>query len=554
MNYNEFMKTVDKKLSAMSEKEKTRWIRNIARITKEHKRIEFLGSLNEKWEFPQVIYEKDKIEKWCEEVEDGEIYFECSGYEVYGEDYWDNDYEYDYYDIFEINESLSKAYDMAKSLLFQKEYNEALLLYNRLLGLQFLVIDRDTGEYNEMELEDVIGEGLIILNSKEIVLNLMYAIYQTADGKDRAAELYGYLTWDMCKDIKIEEIFITGPEEPKGIDSFMKEWISFLKDTDGDRAGELLLEACLYQGGIGLLCEIAREKSSKHPILYKYACEYLLNEDKIPECEKLGLEAIGILSKNLIVRGEIADLTAKAAAQLKKIDIVNRCYEAAFYSESTLNNYLRLFELPDYVNITKEAAEHTKTLPEDSMRGFRNKDKQMMANTLTKDHKDVISFFNGEFDYIYNNCIKDKSTLGWSSGFKGIAVPLFILLLNKDDKITIAGKRIINEIIYRLGFAENDAESFLDKFLNWKRKINLTREQYEKYILWLKEEVDKRTEAVVGGGYRKSYYKAAILIAALGETLESDGMTNGRAVTIEYYKKAHSRKRAFKGEFELLND
>lgn len=93
---------------------------------------------------------------------------------------------------------------MAKSLLFQKEYNEALLLHNRLLGLQFLVIDRDIGEYNEMELEDVIGEGLITLNFKEIVLNLMYAIYQIDDGKDRAAELYGYLTWDMSKDIKIE--------------------------------------------------------------------------------------------------------------------------------------------------------------------------------------------------------------------------------------------------------------------------------------------------------------------------------------------------------------
>ena len=47
---------------------------------------------------------------------------------------------------------------------------------------------------------------------------------------------------------------------------------------------------------------------------------------------------------------------------------------------------------------------------------------------------------------------------------------------------------------------------------------------------------------------------AAILIATLGETLESDGMSNRRAVTIEYYKKAHSRKRAFKEEFELLND
>jgi len=554
MNYNEFMKTIDKKLSAMSEQEKTIWIRNMARTTREHKRIEFLDSLDEKQKYSQIVYEKDGIEEWCEKIEDGEIYFECKGYEVYGENYWDNDYEYDYYDIFQINENLSKAYDVAKSLLFQKEYNEALLLYNRLLDLQFFVIDRDIEEYNEMELGDIISEGLITLDFREIVLNLMYAIYQTADGRDRTAELYGYLTWGMCKNIKIEEIFIIGPEELKDIDSFMEEWISFLKDTDGDKAGELLLEACLYQGDINLLCKIAREKSLKHPVLYKYACEYLLNESKVSECEKLGLEAIEVLPENLTIRGEIADLTAKVAMQSKNFDIVNRCYEAAFYSKSTLNNYLRLFELPDYENITKEAAKYTKTLPEDSMWEFRNKNKQMAVNILSKSHKDIISFFNGEFDYIYNNCIKDKSMLGWSSGFKGIAVPLFILLLNKDNKITIAGEKLINEIIYRLGFAENGVESFLDKFLNWKGKINLTREQYEKYILWLKEEVDERTEAVVGGGYRKSYYKAAMLIAALGETLESDGMSNGRMVMIEHYKKAHSRKRAFKAEFELLND
>ncbi len=71
-------------------------------------------------------------------------------------------------------------------------------------------------------------------------------------------------------------------------------------------------------------------------------------------------------------------------------------------------------------------------------------------------------------------------------------------------------------------------------------------------IGWIKKEVDKRTEAVVGGGYRKSYYKAAALITALGETLESNGKVNGKMVTIEHYKKLHSRKRAFKAEIEML--
>lgn len=48
MNYKKFMEAVKEKLSIMSEKEKTKWIHNIARTAKGHERIGFLNSLNEK--------------------------------------------------------------------------------------------------------------------------------------------------------------------------------------------------------------------------------------------------------------------------------------------------------------------------------------------------------------------------------------------------------------------------------------------------------------------------------------------------------------------------
>lgn len=179
--------------------------------------------------------------------------------------------------------------------------------------------------------------------------------------------------------------------------------------------------------------------------------------------------------------------------------------------------------------------------------------KQLTANSLSNEHKNIIRFFNGEFDDIYEDCKNDKVTLGWSNQFKGVAIPLFILLLDKDKKITKAGQQLINGITYRLEFIEDGTKSFSDQFLSWKEKVVLTNEQNEKYIEWLKEEVDKRTEAVVGGGYRKSYFKAAELIAALGETLESNGKLNGKMVLIEHYKKLHSRKRAFKAEFEMFD-
>ena len=553
MNYNEFMKAVEEKLSNMSEEEKTKWIYNKARTTKETQRKELLNSLDKEPDYDPTIYEKHKIEQWCKKVEEGEIYFECSGYEVYSETYWDSDYEYDYYDPFKIIDSINDIFRISGDLLFQKQYIESQKLNNRLLNMSFLVSDRDTGDWSELDFEEVVDEIWTTFNYKGIILDLMYATYQTRKGRDRAESLYRYLIWGKSKDIKIEDILRIGPEELKGIDSFMEEWISFLIETDGDRAAGLLLEACLYKG-IDYLCEIARIKYTKHPILFKYACEDLLKQNRNIECEKLGLEAIKVVPENLILRGEIADLTAKAAINLKHYDIANKCHEASFYSKSSLNNYLRLFEIPNYEDITKKAAKHVEMLPEDSIYNFNNKNKQMLINAISREHKDIIKFFNGEFDYIYDKYKNDDYILGWSSGFKGIAVPLFIMLLNKDKKSTKAIEKLVKGIIYRLGFVGEDVQNFLDLFLNWREKQTLTEAQYEKYVLWLKNEIDKRTEGIVGGGYRKSYYKAAVLIVAMGETLESNGMVNGRTIMIEHYRKAHSRKSAFKEEFELLNE
>lgn len=554
MNYNEFLKAVDKKLSIMSETEKNQWIHNIARTTKENGRIAFLNSLQENRAYCPVTSVKCKeIEDWCRKLEEQEIYFECSGYEEYGDGSWDSDYSYEYSDVFGIGKELSRAFQVAEDLLFQKQYQQASELYDLLCSMSFPALDSDMEEWNELELEEIVEEKLVSLDLKKIALNLMYAKYQAAKGEERVAGLFRYFSWGICKGIKVEEIFIVGPEELKDIDVFMEEWISFLKKTDGDMAGDLLSDACIYQGGVGRLCETAREVSVKHPVLYEYACRQLLNEKKAIECGKLGQESIGKLPEKLVIRGKIADLTAKAAIQLGHADIIKECYEAAFYSESTLNHYLRLFELPDYKDIADRAANYANALPENSV-WEGNNNKQLLENYLSKEHKKVIRFFNGEFDYIFEDCKKDKSELGWSSQFKGIAVPLFILLLNQNTKLTKAGQRLIDGIEYRLGFKEDDIKSFKDRFLSWKEKINLTDEQYEKYAEWLKKEVEKRTEAVVGGGHRKSYYKAAILIAAFGEVLESNGKPHGRIAVIEHYKKMYSRKRAFRAEFEMLNE
>ena len=552
MYYNDFIKAVEGKLLAMSEMKKTEWIRNKARVTKENERIAFLNSLSVKQDYCPIIYEEKEIEDFFRKIEEGEVYFECSSYEEYGDSYWASEYSYEYSDAFEIEKDLCRAFQIAESLLFQKKYKKASVLYERLCCTAFQTFDSKTEEWDELKLEDIVEHKLVNLNLKQIALNLMNAKYHAAKGVKRVTALYKYLSLGIGKNIKVEEIFTVGPEELKGIDLFMEDWITFLKNTEGDMAGEFLTVACKYQGGISRLYETAREASLMHPVLFEHVCKSLLDEQKESECEKIGLEAIRELHENLIIRGRIADLTIEAARKLGHEDVIRECYEVAFYSEATLDHYLRLFEMPDYQNIADRASKHANTLPEKPEWEANHKNQQLRVNSLSKDHKNVLRFFNGEFEYIYELCQRDSSTLGWSGMFKGFAVPLFILLLDKNKKLSIDGERLIDGIAFKKGFMELDKKRFVDQLLSWKEKVVLTNRQYEKYISWLKEEVDKRTDAVVGGGFRHSYYKAAILIAAFGEVLESNGMLHGRMVLIEHYKKMHPRKRAFKAEFELL--
>lgn len=552
MNYNNFIKVVDEKLATMSDNEKYKWIHNLARTIQEDERAKFLNSLNSENNYDDIIHDIEEIQEWSKKIQNGDIYFECSYCEVYGENYWRDD-SYEYYDTYEIGKKLTFAFEVAESLLHQKRYKESFDLYNLLINMRFRAYDSDAEETLELEIQELIDERLVSLNIKLILLNLIYAKYQTSEGKERAEAIFTYLKLNISNNISLEEFFSVGPEELVGIDIFLDDLIIYLKSENGDFAANLLDEACILFGGIEKLANIAREMVQKHPMLYLKACEYLINEGRVDTCENIGLEAMDLLDKGLIIRGKVADLTAKAAKELGHKEIILKCYRMAFQSESTLNHFLRLYEIKNGKDILNIELIKVKTLPENSFLGFGSINNEMAINIISEEHKNILHFFNGELDYIYKECNKkDKNYLGWSENLKGVIVPLFILYLDQNKRVSNVGLKLIEGIKHRLNYSDEDEQSFIDRFLIWKSKFEITSQQYEKYITWLQEEVDRRTEAVVGGGFRKSYYKAAELISALGETMESYGDIGAKQVIIEKYKKVHSTKRAFKAEFEVL--
>lgn len=114
------MEIINQKLTSISDHEKNDWIYNLARVTEDNKRIAFLDSIIERLEVHPSTVDMDWIEVWRKNIESGKVYFECSGYEVYGESYWDSDFEYDYFDEFEITNDLLKAFQFAGELLYRK--------------------------------------------------------------------------------------------------------------------------------------------------------------------------------------------------------------------------------------------------------------------------------------------------------------------------------------------------------------------------------------------------------------------------------------------------
>ena len=105
-------------------------------------------------------------------------------------------------------------------------------------------------------------------------------------------------------------------------------------------------------------------------------------------------------------------------------------------------------------------------------------------------------------------------------------------------------KTIFNEFKFENNtlFLNND---YSQMFQQWKKQFEINNK--EKYINWLTQIIDKRVDAIVSNGYRKSYFKAAILVVGLGEVVESNSMGNKEDFVNLYHKK-YVRRSSFRKE------
>ncbi len=553
MDFKTYISAVERQLSQMSEIQKTDWIYNQARIVEENQRKDFLENLSGRKNNHAELMAGSILE-WCNQIDSGEIYFETEEYEYYEEGAWESDWRTEYHDVSGIIPFLGEAINACYQMLWQKEYDSTFQLLDRIFRLTFHTdCENDwSSEYADgLSIDDLASEGLFSGDFKKMSLSLLYACYQTNTGQDRIEKIYEYLKREQCSAIVLTDIFAYGPEKITDEMEFMIKWRTFLMNASGDRAAELLVDACIYIGGDDYLLKTAEENVKTHPHLYKVCCERKHQCHDYAKCIAIAEAAVKQIDVNKIIRADISDVAIKSAKEIGNENVAH-FYQDAFYSNPNSWHLLRLFKLEDKT-VLEEALKRVQTLKPISFPDNTGSVENREVAICDRNQKMLYLFLLGDYKDIMKECQKKDSYLGWSFDIKGTIIPLLLLYLKKDEKHrTCAERNLIEQIKNRIQFESTENELFDEYLTIWRNSGIIPENENKRYIQWLSREIDERTEHVVGGGHRKSYYKAAELIVVLGAIKEERGEINGMQNLINYYKKQHSRKRAFREEIDIL--
>lgn len=391
---------------------------------------------------------------------------------------------------------------------------------------------------------------MIRVTRKEGILKLLYLYYQTHEGATRVKKIYGVLLGSHYLKFTLEEIFTAGPEEVKGIDAFLSDSMTHLEEIEGDEAAILLADAALLLGGSVYLSTVAKKSGEKHPLLHLKVCEVLQEENRNDEALQSALWALENLPRSLEIRGNIAQKAANAAKNLGQIELYQYAIKETYYSNTTAFRFLELCGVTDDRETLKEAALYAENLWRESEKEVPKEAGQWRRNQISLKEKDAILFLSGDWESIYQQYKGISRSLGWTSDPKGVIVPLFLLGLYDGQRLQKAGLNMFKDTCCKLGMYSINEDWNQNLFENWKKIYRFSEEESSRYLSWVQTEVEQRVAGIVENSFRKSYGKAALLVAGFGEVMESRGEENGKRRLIEFYKKKYYRRRAFKEELD----
>ena len=585
MDYNTFMQSIDKHLNDMNEQTLRSWIRDYARQLPESSRSQFLDRFNtsEMEDKRMLLTRIETVEEWIDSVRSAEVFVYLLLNESY--DDWHHEPEDEFIgvkDPLDVFERFKDACQLAEDLIEEDLYKEADGLLSELISMDIFALAVLEDQYDDIHY-DTTFENIDLFDQtyvdRDYFIRLwLYAITMGYTGEERLEKLYKVIKAHHIVDIN--KMKTVGKEE---VDTapFVDEWIEFLTKQQGRHAYESLVQVCASYKNINYLEDNIERFGQQHPQLYlnllanKLDLLYIeerLNDGRfVPwfrpndveakvnqlsqkECEDI-LEFIHFAKENmpdrLFIKSEVMEIGYAIASHLQNVSDIKTFRQLAFVNRSSPINYLRL---RPYLNPGEEVEsiinDWSNDTPKDSNPMKWNN--HLTENMLMDNEYRSIPFFTGDTFSFYLNCKENQTSLGWSSDSIGLAIPLFLLLLRQTDEESPVKGIMEDEVRSRLVTHPRDQGVFNRVFRQLKHTTPLSETEREEILKWIKETIDRRTEALLSEKLRNSYHKAAELIIAYGEVIESMGNPGAKEKIANDYLKTYSRFNRFRQEVKEL--
>ena len=537
--------------------------------------------------------EIDSLIETLEELEEGERTL-VSDYNYEYDDWYNSDVdEFTFADPDGILVDIGKAMELVHVCMDRELYRQGFILADLLscvtVSVEGVYLDFDDGimDLETLNNHDLLEDDVYHLFLKEAI----YLCYLVSAPGERAEEILHLIGNLRYHSFKLEEIMQMGNGDLPDFDAFLQDWIRALSAGSGGQYERMLQDALSMIQDEESALEVAKQNILTHPALLEKLMMDNLDTGE-PDLRmsmlKAGQSALEQIPSNNRIRSRIALLTASYAVGLDDTEESERCLLEAFRSQTTTLNYLRLrFLTKDWEKHRAKALEifeeMIRGIPDRKSSGFYSYSSGP-DNVLGGNDCCCIFYFQEEFEKMRETGMTTKNVLGWSSTFMKKGIALMLLMLHQGENY---GKGMLAMLsrardacgfdireYYRgtameapeaylkdeISFAEeaDDYEDstdektvFSDLLKTWKKEVHFSGNDAALWMERIDHWIEWRVEGIMNANKRNYYGECASVIAAFGEVQESRGIPKAKALIMERYRAAYSRRRAFRDELCL---
>ncbi|WNG23107.1 hypothetical protein F0U62_02950 [Cystobacter fuscus] len=438
-----------------------------------------------------------------------------------------------------------------------------------------------------LQREDDYGLGLRPEHLEEVDVpeaqaRYLCALYRVTPPARRAEALWAAMKeedrWRFGPPPKLQEVRDISPEPLPDLESFLSDWEALLREREDDSEAEAWLrEAVGLSRGAEGLRELARARRGRHPRAWVDLLALLEREGQPREVLDTAHEALKALPTGLPLRAWVADFLATAAKRLALPEQVREARWESFVACPDLKRLLELRECgeaePERARLMKRAARQVRKAlaqPDDTgpmpweepplPRGERDEPYPRLNEVLLAQAR----LLGHDWQAAWKSA-SGAEVLGWSSNDnpQGLVVPFLLLWLSGPSSPEkpprsveeLWRKALENSLAYYEPSSTEEAAWKLSERLSRAytevlAALSVSHPQQEELLEGCLEVAHERARAIVREKHRRSYGKAALLLAACAEVLQRRGQPARAQEFLRRFREEFPRHSAFHAELD----